>query len=1655
MSKDLKSTGIPAKVDNLSTALLSTGIDSAVSGNSLINSHGTIFSFLMSILSLTAQGVHPISSLPTTTLIAFPTGANGNCCLHSPLGKWSFNKKKYICPAVKKKRQYMRKKILAIADKAERKEDRRLRDLAIAGVRELIMAAEKQEITIGSSTAKLREKYLSSKEFNWDIEVNAEVIKEYAEDIGKNKRWVLPHELEIIAILFKITIHFYPVKNAEVIILNEGKKRTVNVQFNGINHFERLETLEQHKLNIQKSNQSTESKLPNLPRVLVEKNHDEKEIKNNSLIIDHDMTISDDNNFIWIERILNQVYPKDVAEEDFESFLLSCGVIPIHNLEIITNQLKKYEINDILLPEKLMIESAYKLNYNRVKNLQIFFVKYKDKEFKINAATKIVQDKAVKKLYIYFIEEKPFLLLKIRDYYETNEAYAFFLKNNLLKKNVMKNYFYSVIKKVEISQWISFVDTFLDKVITANSLPLLNKLIQEYFGETSFLIDEIIKIKDKVNVKIFRDLIQSVQLTIISCIDEMKNSIIEAHINKCSFEIKRCDQEIIELQEILEETQGEILLCQAKNFEDIFSIVLMNYDILKFEYLQSKILSFTDFEPLIQWINKLNQNKKDKIHSIFREISQLSKLKLYYVGEKFDQLKSEMIEVFRKPKIHSTGATSIEIIGHHIVLDSLLDRDTLVKELEITFKDCQKKITIEQIKTIEIKAGGIVYVGENIICRGKDIVLECARIEFCKAVKIDTSGTDAKPWDSLKAADGRSFRPNPNMVAGRSGENGKDGGNGEDGGNLQINAIEIVNLENLEVCANGGNGADGQSGGDGDDGIPGEDGKDGYDYKSPRTIFTLVRNAAMLRGTNDPATKGLPGERGGNGGSAGRGGRAGQPGHVVIRDRRRRDPYPVKGLLTDLSFGDPYAAGKAGKEGNPGQTMGRGGSGGRGGHRGVGRGSGWEAFGRNEKFENGELDIKTDKNWIGMTRRTLVKLESEEEVKKRRAITGSRGNDGKLVIQEHLKKSTLNSIVDRSGLCGQFIESKLLVAGKDYTQDSEVRINALEKQIGELSGKKLALEEEREIHNTKLSYFSKISQRVSIIIEKAIAKISNSVQVSTDSVHILRDHQSQPLNFQKIIDDEKEILESKMFFLKNKDSLSDKILDEWGKSKVDLLKNSFLITNKSFLFLVESQLECLESKARHLNLTTNINSQLIKYTHSSILSLCEELKLQKITQTDGEYYLSHFSEDVETGIYLYKNPQISQSIIQLFNFSEDITLFSIALKFRQKIVKDKDLEKYEKDLNEMREKRQRDSEIWVIINRFLTINLDKAAREGVVAIHKMATESKISLSAYATSRLEVQVLAILSKASDNFINLFILDKKPITKLRCYLQFEKFINLFKKFHGQNLLLGQNNEVISFCYIYHLLYEALNLGKLIKLPSLYSVVSDSEAILLFFKKLVNQFSYSEKTVQNFEECLNKIVYLLKKMKFEKIEDIDLYSKIMNSIKLNSNTYQKFSKHINETLEKHYKKFQSRKLKLINNRIYEGVHESITTELMPLIDGFIQMLASVGPGSGISYKDRIQHYEYLLASLDLEEKEIGVRKIELNKRLRAVNSKSSVFNFPEIKSLKKINISIQHFNSSQDSKAACGFIIDLSSEESLLWFSKTENLDRLYPLLVNFKF
>ena len=100
---------------------------------------------------------------------------------------------------------------------------------------------------------------LQNVEFDWDSAISMEIKEEYARFVGTAHVWLLPSELAVIAHLFHVTVIYYPHPEAWPLTLNPGESSTVEVQFNGTNHFERLELNHEEMAVLLSSNQIPEA----------------------------------------------------------------------------------------------------------------------------------------------------------------------------------------------------------------------------------------------------------------------------------------------------------------------------------------------------------------------------------------------------------------------------------------------------------------------------------------------------------------------------------------------------------------------------------------------------------------------------------------------------------------------------------------------------------------------------------------------------------------------------------------------------------------------------------------------------------------------------------------------------------------------------------------------------------------------------------------------------------------------------------------------------------------------------------------------------------------------------------------------------------------------------------------------------------------------------------------------------------------------------------------------------------------------------------------------------------------------------------------------------------------------------------------------------
>jgi hypothetical protein len=165
-----------------------------------------------------------------------PTRADGDCAFHAIFGLW--NGTEYYCKdAIEKRRQ------IGDAIRSSRPSNP-IYNLAIEGIKNLIMEkadaiGEKYKILLASYNAHISSG--TGATFDWNNLIRQQEINEYARYISNPGQWLIVSDLNIIARVFEKTISYYPNSSTNEMILNPGKKYVVAVQFNGSNHYERLE----------------------------------------------------------------------------------------------------------------------------------------------------------------------------------------------------------------------------------------------------------------------------------------------------------------------------------------------------------------------------------------------------------------------------------------------------------------------------------------------------------------------------------------------------------------------------------------------------------------------------------------------------------------------------------------------------------------------------------------------------------------------------------------------------------------------------------------------------------------------------------------------------------------------------------------------------------------------------------------------------------------------------------------------------------------------------------------------------------------------------------------------------------------------------------------------------------------------------------------------------------------------------------------------------------------------------------------------------------------------------------------------------------------------------------------------------------------------
>ena len=155
---------------------------------------------------------------------------------------------------------------------------------------------------------------LEKAEFGWEPYL-AKSLKEYANFVGQSGQPLNYPELKIIALVFNISIIYYAHHNANPEILNKNQKSFVKMQFNGINHYERLVDIPQitnHKgCRLILLPPNTEVKKMTGNRIVLEKNEDQV----TALYVDTDGVIK---KCKLNEKIIKKLPPFPSQDEEFK-----------------------------------------------------------------------------------------------------------------------------------------------------------------------------------------------------------------------------------------------------------------------------------------------------------------------------------------------------------------------------------------------------------------------------------------------------------------------------------------------------------------------------------------------------------------------------------------------------------------------------------------------------------------------------------------------------------------------------------------------------------------------------------------------------------------------------------------------------------------------------------------------------------------------------------------------------------------------------------------------------------------------------------------------------------------------------------------------------------------------------------------------------------------------------------------------------------------------------------------------------------------------------------------------------------------------------------------------------------------------------------------
>ena len=1317
---------------------------------------------------------------------------------------------------------------------------------------------------------------------------------------------------------------------------------------------------------------------------------------------------------IDVDQILKCASQKLTQTDDFEFFLLAHGIVPTQHIELVEKQLLRADFKGKLSAKDLLTG-----HYDYLKT-NICLIKYQ--EFK--PVITISEEKRLRvntqKLYLYCKDKNYFLLVHMKDLYKNEDVYALEIQNSLMSRGILEQYVRWVLEKQELSEILKFCDFFLQKIIKANSFDSLCNIFLEQ-TQSYYLISELSRVRHSIKAERLPMIIKEIRLEVLKSAEKIVNQLADQYRKKLMLRSKEVHNEIMKNKEIMDFKMEKIKDYLYEKFENQIEKTLSDYWFLKNDLFQNKILKMSNFDNL--WSYLISTKK-----FLSMDVTSFWILKSYYQHDRFNALIKKIKLIFQKPIIlvNPIDNSIIEISGNYIVLDGIFNKEYLFNALSLN------EGKYKCIKCARIKALQAIYLSEDIIFSGKNIVLEAAKVECVKKITIDTSGADAKPYKKEKAENGQDFRRLEKSPSGIDGAPGKDGLPGEKGGDIYIEAKEdIVNIENLTLCSNGGAGANGQSGGDGDNGTVGEDGRDG-NAKDKSSVLEFWCNVDLDKGNS-----GRLGGRGGNGGVAGRSGSGGEPGRVVVKVKNQEYRY-----LQVIR--------KRGKDGVPGKP-GKGGEGGLGGRHGVDHGYQWTGYlvGKTVKSERGQLEKEKHSSWLRGTYYSLKKIKMEEEVKNTRSNKGEMGKLGQSirVDQEYEgeEKELKSKNRDQLKLLNISVAKKLKFSLKDQEEEEK---KSLQYQFEELTKKNIALEKEYKEITRHMVDMDKVLEKISELTQDSMSQMVVQAEGKESQTTILSNFKdtfraSRPF----ILSREKylhEMSEDKDEGKNSNYSTSRQFFDKFSKIKdfeklkTILLSNAFLQANKSIALLVEYQLEYLERDFY-------TDEFVIGYA-KSLMIMCDLLKNSKLSFLEGRYIIGNIVNDIEIAINLQKNKLLEKEIYDLFFEHESKESLPIPIRFRIHFYHWNEIEKIDQKLIKMEEKNKD-----AVIKKIQALNKDKMIQKCVdFTLCKIFNGQKDILVKDQEDTAQ-RILSVLNTIEQDVISIPSSDEKTISTISCYKQFqifiEKNINLVREI--------EYDDDLKFLFLCSLVFPSLKKISQVKIViNLKLIIKDKNYFIKNIQEIHEKIKKLKiESSKLFQLELQKILFLVSKMPL-KLSEMDFLLADVDRCEIFDNSiYVQWRGDLIKIVNKKFEiQFLNDKLEEIQNKVDELCQHETMEELIPWFNQIFDILSSCR--LKISYQSHIKYCDHLLVLLNSKLDDTCQVKNELKHDLMDLCKSSKTASFETKGYPDSIRYWAEKFNLSHQSQDLCGIFRELSNQKKSNWIFRKEHKEELYHYLKTLK-